>query len=330
MKTFGSGQGLCLRFLFISQKSEIKKLTNDNDSLRRELSRHKGMRKFVTETPDAVDTVNKELDDARDKLSVSEAKLRSLKDHITSTAAELMTVLDDDSDFTKVCRRKRVNTKSAQNHDENHSVTDRHDVSQSQPQVPKAIINGTSRNNGRKRRSSVDKVVLIGTSLVRGQGSALNKAGVDAMCYTYPGCEIPFIRSRVRHILTESMQPKKVHLLCGGNDASSRDSHLIVKQYDDLIREVRKCCPGAQITVNTIPPRRRDRRVLERIEQVNTYLRNRGQRGDGVTCLDEQPHFPSHFSDDKVHFNNIGKATYAKQLADYYVNFPPLPRNIRR
>ena len=59
-------------------------------------------------------------------------------------------------------------------------------------------------------------------------------------------------------------------------------------------------------------------------KQLNDYIRNRATRGDGVKCHDDYPQFPKCFSPDQVHFNKAGKHVYARQLADYYVNFPPL------
>ena len=42
------------------------------------------------------------------------------------------------------------------------------------------------------------QVAVIGTSIVRGVGLGLNKRGVDALTFTYPGCEVPQITERNR------------------------------------------------------------------------------------------------------------------------------------
>lgn len=330
-----------------SQKSEIKKLANENDDLRRQLSRFNGMRRFVSDAPSFISMtqVHNEqngLDNMREKIQVTEAKLLSLKEHVMTTASDLISALEPEGNFTKVTSKKRAGNRPKADHQQltnrNRSPTDQQPTSSnfktaSTGQVPEVIITRTSRTSSTKqlpKQVSRDKLVVIGTSLVRGQGAALQKEGVDAICYSYPGCEIPFIRSRVSSILSPRVQPKNIHLQCGGNDASSRDAHLVVKEYDALIREVKRCCPGATITTNTIPPRGSDERVLQRIQQINTYLRNRGKRGDDVNCIDVQPDFPRHFSPDKVHFSKTGKTLYARKLADYYVNFPPLPASIHR
>ena len=91
-----------------------------------------------------------------------------------------------------------------------------------------------------------------------------------------------------------------------------------------LITEVKRCCPGAVVTINTLPPRRRDMRLNDKIQQLNDYIRSRASQGDGVRCHDDHPRFPDCFSNDRVHFNKAGKSVYARQLANYYVNFPPL------
>ena len=51
------------------------------------------------------------------------------------------------------------------------------------------------------------RVAVIGTSLVRGIGSRLNRRGMDAMTYTFPGYEVPLITERVSDLLTRNYQP---------------------------------------------------------------------------------------------------------------------------
>ena len=56
------------------------------------------------------------------------------------------------------------------------------------------------------------QVAVIGSSIVRGVGLGLNKRGVDAVTYTYPGYEVPQITERISCILTKAYQPV---LQCG-------------------------------------------------------------------------------------------------------------------
>ena len=48
------------------------------------------------------------------------------------------------------------------------------------------------------------QVAVIGSSIVRGVGLGLNKRGVDALTFTYPGCEVPQITARISSILTKA------------------------------------------------------------------------------------------------------------------------------
>ena len=57
------------------QKSQIKKVTNENDNLRREISKCKGIRKYVQSDSDK----NGDISNLMDKLNVAEAKFISFK-----------------------------------------------------------------------------------------------------------------------------------------------------------------------------------------------------------------------------------------------------------
>ena len=110
------------------------------------------------------------------------------------------------------------------------------------------------------------RVAVIGTSLVCGIGSRLNRRGVDAMTYTFPGYEVPLITERMSDILTRNYQPETVVLQCGGNDiANNRPTAQVIKQIDYLVREVKRCCPSANIVVNKIPPCGHDETLMEKI-----------------------------------------------------------------
>ena len=72
------------------QKLEIKKMNSENDRLRRELSRHVGMRRF-TDT-DARDDGN---DTSFEDLHIAKAKFTSLKDHVVDITSRLIQALED-------------------------------------------------------------------------------------------------------------------------------------------------------------------------------------------------------------------------------------------
>ena len=150
---------------------------------------------------------------------------------------------------------------------------------------------------------------------------------IDAMVYTYPGAPIPRLVSRLRHIINQDNS--NIVLQCGGNDLELASPAAVVREYDHLISEVRQLAPNAHIYISAIPPRNgrahiyisaippRNGRahILEDIAKVNTYLSNRGRRGDDVTCIHVCPTDLHHFSRDKVHCNDRGRKEYGMAMA---------------
>ena len=73
--------------------------------------------------------------------------------------------------------------------------------------------------------------------------------------------------------------------------------------------------------VNRVQPRGHNGRIRQGINMVNTYLRNRGKRGDGVRYRDSCPHFPGQLKKDRLHFSKTGSRDYADKLACHLINF---------
>ena len=168
--------------------------------------------------------------------------------------------------------------------------------------------------------------------MIRGVGCRLNRRGVDATAFTYPGCEVPSITERVSGILTQDYQPDIVVLQCGGNDiANNRPTAQVVQQIDCLVREVRRCCPRANIVVNKILPRGHDETVMQKIAMVNTYISNMArEKKFKVYCRDPCPKMYKYFAKDEVHFNNSGKQFFAYDVAKFLTKFQwTLPRHTR-
>lgn len=355
-----------------NQTTEIKRLTADNDKLRRELSRHQGMRRFVTESDTNVEgdtSKQAEVQKIKDELTITHTKLQSLKEHMREVATSMITALDDeyDQEYQMVSNR-RNNRKYSENNGRQAVPTP---TMTSQPSEQQAIQviqggapvtsnprptghqspqprerlsysdvlvrqntqgNGKTRssngnqqsgngNNSRPQRRNTPGTVVIGTSLTRGLGSELIKHGVDATCVTYPGSHIMHIRSRVGHILDKTRQPNQVVLQCGGNDLEELPPHKVISQYDSLISDVRKQCTNATIVLSTVPYRSDNVDTWLKIDKLNTYLENRGKRGDGVTCVDVVPNSLHYFKRDLVHFNQSGIRFYGQRLAGCLKNF---------
>ena len=152
---------------------------------------------------------------------------------------------------------------------------------------------------------SYTNTVVMGTSLVRGLGNELSKNKVDVTVYTYPGATVKRLRERVTHVFKKD-SVSQIVLQCAGNDLDSLPTHEIVSEYDKLIKDIRKQCPKSHIIISKLPPRQYDIKTLKRIDMINTYLENRGKRGDGVTCVNVVPSQKMHFKKDLIHFNNAG------------------------
>ena len=163
------------------------------------------------------------------------------------------------------------------------------------------------------------QVAVIGSSIVRGVGLGLNKRGVDAVTFTYPGCEVPQITERISDILTKAYQPDTVVLQCGGNDLqNNRTPSEVIHQIDILVNEVKRCCPGATVVVNKIPSRGHDDVLLNNISFVNDLISNLA--GD-ILCLDPCPKMFRYYANDEVHLNRSGKRFFVHQLAKSLINF---------
>ena len=131
------------------------------------------------------------------------------------------------------------------------------------------------------------QVAVIGSSIVRGVGLGLNKRGVDAVTFTYPGYEVSQITERISSILTESYQPDTVVLQCEGNDLqNNRPPAEDMNQIDILVQEVKRCRPGATVVVNKIPPRGHNDVFLQNISFVNNLINNMSSCGSQSVDLD--------------------------------------------
>ena len=167
------------------------------------------------------------------------------------------------------------------------------------------------------------QVAVIGSSIVRGVGLGLNKRGVDALTFTYPGCEVPQITARISSILTKAYQPDTVVLQCGGNDLqNNRPPAEVIEQIDILVKEVKRCRPGATVVVNKIPPRGHDDVLLQNISYVNKLISNMARDSNrSVLCLDPCPKMFKYYANDEVHLNRSGKRFFVYELAKSLVNF---------
>ena len=88
-----------IRKIIDNQKKEIKRINRDNDTIRRELSHFRGIRRYTTEnsrhksdTDDGAPTSNTTI---KEELDVTKTKLISLREHIMDIAGSLLTAVDE-------------------------------------------------------------------------------------------------------------------------------------------------------------------------------------------------------------------------------------------
>ena len=122
--------------------------------------------------------------------------------------------------------------------------------------------------------------------------------------------------------------PSNVHLLCAWNDLETQEPATVINQYDALIKEVRYICPSSRIILSRIPPRGIDAKLLNKIEKVNTYLSNAGQK-ENMTYFGRCPTMFKHYQEDEIHFNEAGAQLYANRLGQLTKNFTLNDRNVK-
>ena len=281
------------------QKSEMKRLQNDNDNLRRQLSKHTGMRKFVdaTSSRDAVLI-------AKDKeLDILKAKLSHYETHISEVASYLKEGIDVDCSPA-----------------DNRSYAD---VTAETPCETSPKPTPSKPKSHKRKKRSKPYVVGLGSSLTSGLGAKLQNRGLDATNFCYPGADLPRLRSRVPHVISSDDQPDQVFLQGGGNDLhNGAPPHLVNIEFEKLISEVRQASPDSQIVLSKIPYRTHDQRLHRKIDRVNEYLDKRGIRGDNVVTIDVRPPFPYFYSQPSViHFDVDGAQCYGDKVASKLINF---------
>ena len=133
---------------------------------------------------------------------------------------------------------------------------------------------------------------------------------------------MPRIRQRIRHIIPRDNPPPQIFLPAGGNDLEEHEPHLVIREYDRLIKEVKRVAPSSHVVIGRIPYRHFNKTLHENIDKVNMFLENRAKRGDDVSYVDACPAFPFHYvKHDLVHFNRKGNEIFGTRVACELINF---------
>ena len=327
-------------------KKKNKKLTLDNDTLLRNASKQSGVRRFTDISQASTQTVpepERTPTNTRDQPQTNDlmiAQLNSLRDHVTKVAHDLLSTVEE---CTAPLRRSSPSPSNPSPSPENNAdqfnpVQNRRnrqrvptertapvDVASRHVNAPPSYANvtqGTRRPGQGKRYRNRKKVIIVGTSLTDGISSELRNHDIDSTTYKYSGGKIDLIRERIPHLFPRdiSKQPDKIVLLAGGNDAEDSTADRTMNAYEGLIRDVKKVCPQSKILISSIPPRKGNRVINNKIEEVNDYLKDRGQRKDNVKFVDIVPVEPDMFTYKKVHFNQRGKSLLASRLKSFLVD----------
>lgn len=168
------------------------------------------------------------------------------------------------------------------------------------------------------------RIIAIGTSLVK--DLYLQSAGVNGITYCYPGQYVNYIASRIPYILQDET-PDVIFLQCAGNDIERCPNYGVIRDYEKLISTVRRHAPNAIILIGAVPLRGKNIEIHTKIRQFNTYLYNRGRRGDGVEYAYAAPRHLKYFKRDLVHFNFAGATVFQDNIVrefQYRLSFPRL------
>ena len=249
-----------------------------------------------------------EIDQLKIQNSKQKSQIKTIKTKYESTSKKL-------SKYTGI-RKYSVNQLSQQAETEND--VNPNTAENESPEADQSNNVPSTRRRRRKRRSNA---VAMVTSLGSGLGTRLAKQGVDCTTFKYSGAELPYMRSRVSHVISQDNPPQQIFIQGGGNDCEKHKPHEVSVEYNKLINEIKRVSPDTQILVGKIPKRHFNLNLHDRIEKVNWYLERKSDVDNSVSFVDACPDFPLHFNNSHVHFRKSGHDIYANKVACAMINF---------
>ena len=302
-------------------QSEVKRLKSENNDIRRELSKHTGMRRF-TQPPSSVSTPSEELVNARNEINILNAKLMSLKQLVSEYTDKLTSEIntDDISVDSNASPRTQVPHSPKTYASVTKSSMPQSNPASNTPSTTPPAPTPTPLQTDNSHRRRRQEAQCFGSSLNRGVGSRLVQRGIDATAYTFPGSCLPYIREKVKRNVGPNTADQIV-LQGGGNDCEKYPVELVENEYFELICETRRCAPNSNIVICKVPRRKYNKRLNDKIDRLNSFLEIVANKSDGVECVDCRPSFPNMYSNDKIHFNQTGKDYYGDILASALLNF---------
>ena len=341
-----------------NQKLKLKKLLQENDNLKRELSKFSGIRRYTVENHS---DNQPELNKIRDELNMTKAKLASLQDSVKTYAERLLEfskvspnepcsandIVNDNRvlpDFQIVTRGRKRIAAVPEGQSEGHASAEeavsaatpsrvitrpsgppsepqRQGTTQQPTQCQQSQAGPKNKTYAHALQERLPDTVVIGTSLVRGVGDRLRERGIDNCVYCLPGAELPLIHKKLGDILIPGKIPKNIIIQAAGNDIGRHWTDMVVQEYDKLINTLKSKCPKSNIWLCKIPRRTHLSWLHSEIAKVNTFLQ-KSSHGKNVRFIDSCPEFgPRYFRRDMTHFTPHGVHVYGDKIACSMINF---------
>ena len=333
-------------------KRENKKLTTSNDNLRRDLSKHEGIRKFTepkSTNPGADNQTVSSKEPLSDNMKISDkigsldTKLEKLTEQVASFANNVVTALECSRDFKTVVHRKSrrmpaqndsvIEIKDTPKSPKHQNVSKPTAEKKPEEEVQSIPVRTSSMDRSYSdvtagRRDTTNQVLIIGTSITRGVGRALHDEGVRADNYTYPGAQIPRIRNRLPHIVNKSQaDPATIVIQAGGNDCSSKPLDKVIEEYQCLVNDVKYQWPNSKVILSRIPPRKGSIKNKLKIAGLNAKIESMSDPSLNLHYVDVTPKLDVFYDKGRIHFNEAGVKHYANKLASELTNFHRVHNN---
>ena len=206
---------------------------DDNQSFTEVVPRRNRRQAHISRTPES---------DDMQSISVVVGTGRNISDNNNNGYTDDITT---SRNYAGACRRNatnRNNPNGRQRHD--HSVAHWTTTTQCDAISQRRRNAQSCHNVSQTVTDNLSTTLVVGTSLVRWLGSRLNNLGNSATAFIYPGCDIPYIRSRIQNKVPKQNPPERIISKCGGNDAEWVPAGHVIYEYNRLVSEVRRCCRG--------------------------------------------------------------------------------------
>ena len=156
---------------------------------------------------------------------------------------------------------------------------------------------------------------IVGSSLVRGLGNAVNDNDLDVCCKCFPGGKIENIAPRLPKVTREN--DDVIVIAAGSNNIPSHDVATIIRRAGEMIDDLHYARPNTQLVIPAIPRRYDDPDqsdvYRDKIERVNIFLEHKCKKNPKFHFLRHNFCFVD-YKTDGLHFNQAGVEKYAANI----------------